>query len=175
MDVELSGATDLIFGRGVWLSAVARYGMQLPDEPEVRVPAFAGQVVIPADRLQTVERDLGDYLELELTPRVAINRYFTLTAQYQYRRKGEDSYSATGGSEDDVSALGFGTETYEHRAGVGVTLSTVPAYLDRRANWPADVTYLYRRTVAGGGQLAWQTGQHQVSLRVYLRAFGRSR
>ncbi|HEX3160160.1 MAG TPA: hypothetical protein VHQ45_16695, partial [Gemmatimonadaceae bacterium] len=162
MDVELSGATDLIFGRGVWLSAVARYGMQLPDEPEVRVPAFAGQVVIPADRLQTVERDLGDYLELELTPRVAINRYFTLTAQYQYRRKGEDSYSATGGSEDDVSALGFGTETYEHRAGVGVTLSTVPAYLDRRANWPADVTYLYRRTVAGGGQLAWQTGQHQV-------------
>lgn len=174
-DIELRTAADVRLGGRFWTSLVARYGIQLADELSLRVPSVAGQLFVPADNLTPVARDLGDYLELEIAPRVAIGDFLSLGGQYVYRQKGEDRYTSAAGvtSALDPAILGLGTETFEHRAGFGVMLSTVSAYARGAVAMPLDVSYLHTRTVAGGGQLVNRAARDQVALRIYLSAFGR--
>ena len=173
-DVELGVAADVLRGRRFVGSVAARYGVQIASELERVLPTSrSGPVVATA-----VERDLGDYLEIEATPRYAVNAYLTLAAHYRFRAKGVDAYAASVGGDPAandaaLTALGLGTDTRQHVLGGGIVFSTLPAHARGAARVPVDVVYQRTATLAGAGRLAERATRDVVTVRVYLTPFGR--
>jgi hypothetical protein len=178
-DIEGTGALDVVFGRRFWASVVGRYGVQMADEKEFRIPDVSRNPFLAAYRQKTVARDLGDYIELQATPRYVYNDYLSLSANWTYRRKGEDKYNGTLTAEDlagqsvvlDASILGVGTEQTEQRVGGGASFSTLRAFDRGRARLPLDVSLLHWQTMSGSGYLPKQFST-QVQVRYYTRLFG---
>jgi hypothetical protein len=178
-DIEARAASDLVFGRRAWLSLAGRYGWQLADEQIMRVSPRS-QPFAPLYTRRTVSRDLGDYIELEATPRLNLSRYFMLGAQYLYRRKAEDrhtgSFLVTNLAGEnitlDASVLDAGTKHEEHRLTAGVVFSTVAAYRERRARWPIEISYRHGETLTGSGGLVPKAVVESIEARFYVRLFG---
>lgn len=169
-DVEGRAWLDVGISPRVAISGMARYGVQLADEAEAALPGtFPG----------TVERDLGDYLEIEVSPRVALSRNLALAGVWRTRRKDVDVYSGTLQMEDgtpvDAALLGLGTETREQRVGGGIAFSTLDSYGRGLTRLPIDVSYVYTRTISGAGRLTAHSAEHRIMGRVYLRLFGNTR
>jgi hypothetical protein len=181
-DVEVSGATDLVLNRRLWASVVGRYGMQLADEPTLRIPDVPRDPFLEASRQQRVSRDLGDYFELEVTPRFVYNDYLSLSAQWVYRRKSADQYTGTftiDGADGeptviDARVLGVDTEQDEQRVGVGITYSTLRALDRRHGRLPLEVRFLHSQSVSGSGFVPKRFSS-ELQLRVYLGLLGEAR
>ena len=178
-DIEANGAIDFVFGRRLWGSVVGRYGVQMKDEQLLRIPNVARNPFAAEYREQTVSRDLGDYMELQATPRYVYNDYVSLSAQWTYRRKAEDTYTGTFTVTDplddpvslDASILGIGTKQSEQRVGGGIAFSTLRAYDRGRANVPVEIQLLHWQAVSGSGYVPKRFNT-QVQLRYYMRLFG---
>jgi hypothetical protein len=149
-EIEANGAADFVFGRRLWASVVARYGVQMKDEQLLRIPDVPQNPWQAEYREQMVSRDLGDYIELQATPRYVYNDYLSASLQWTYRKKAEDKYSGTFTVTDpndepvslDASILGVGTEQTEQRIGGGATFSTLRAYDRGVARVPLEVQLL---------------------------------
>ncbi len=178
-DVEGNGALDMVFGRRLWASVVARIGVQLQDELPLRIPDVPRNPFTAEYREQTVTRDLGDYMELEASPRYVYNEYISLSLHWRYRRKAEDKYTGTftvDGPEGvpvvlDASILGVGTEQTEQRIGGGASFSTLSAFDRGRARLPVEIQIVHWQTMSGSGYVPKQFNT-QISLRYYTRLFG---
>ena len=178
-DLEGNGALDVVFGRRFWASFVGRYGAQLVDQRPYRIPDVPRNPFIMAYRQQIVSRDLGDYIELEASPRYVYNDYLSLSANWRYRRKSEDKYTGMFATEDptgqpvtlDASVLGMGTELTEQRIGGGLSYSTLRAYDRGRSPLPLEVQLSHWQTVSGSGYAPKQFTT-QLQLRYYTRLFG---
>ena len=178
-DIEANGAADFVFGRRLWASVVARYGVQMKDEQLLRIPDVPQNPWQAEYREQMVSRDLGDYIELQATPRYVYNDYLSASLQWTYRKKAEDKYSGTFTVTDpndepvslDASILGVGTEQTEQRIGGGATFSTLRAYDRGVARVPLEVQLLHWQSVSGTGY-APKRFNTQVQLRYYTRLFG---
>jgi hypothetical protein len=181
--VGIRSATDLLLGRRFWTTLALRYTAQLPDDQLVRVVDAPERVLAPLYRQQTVRRDLGNFFELEATPRLVLTNWLAVAGQYYFRDKGEDRYrgaftipdAVTGAGEIrlDASTLNLETLAQEHRVGGGVSLSSVAAFTKGRAPVPAELTYTLQQTVNGFGGAVPRLTLHQVQLRLYARLFGR--
>ena len=179
MDIEANGAADFIFGRRLWASVAGRYGVQMKDEQLMRIPDVARNPFLAGYREQMVSRDLGDYIEVEASPRFVYNDYIALSGQWIYRRKAEDAYTGTFTVTDpdddpvtlDASILGVGTEQTEQRVGGGATFSTLRAFDRGRANVPVEVQLLHWQTLSGSGYVP-KRFLTQIQLRYYTRLFG---
>ncbi len=136
-DIELGIFADVALGSRIQSGLAARYGWQLADERAMRIPLVAGSLLAPEYSLQTVQRDLGDYVELEVNPRYAVARGLAVIGHYRYRRIAEHRYSgmfpidaATTGFGDvvlDAANIASGAAQQEHRAGLGIVYSTADA------------------------------------------------
>lgn len=178
-DIEANGTADFILGRRFWTSLTGRYGVQMSDEKPFRIPDVARNPFVAAYREQTVTRDLGDYIELEAAPRYVYNDYFSLSALWLYRRKGEDKYTGTFTVTDadsnsvtlDAAILGAGTDATEQRVGGGISYSTLRAFDRGRASLPLDVQLLHTQSISGSGYVP-KRFTTQVQVRYYTRLFG---
>ncbi|MDQ3808661.1 MAG: hypothetical protein M3336_00050, partial [Chloroflexota bacterium] len=181
-DVELRSQSDLVFGRRTWMTVVGRYAWQLRDH-EVRRITAPDQPLAAAYRRQRVERDLGDYFELDVLPRFVLNDYVAVGGEYLYRHKSQDSYSGTFNVTNtlgepitlDASILNAETRQREQRVGGGIAFSTVAAHRRGRASLPLEITYQYVRSVTGSGGRTPKVSQHIIQLRAYLPLFARDR
>jgi hypothetical protein len=182
-DVEVRSITDIVVGRRWFTSVVARYAVQLPDAQTFRIIDSPDRQLAPLYRRRAVDRDLGDQLDLEVTPRLIINDFFALGAQYFFRRKGADAFTGTYAvptSETGLSAplalnantLNQETSVLEHRIGWGLTFSTVAAFARGKAKFPLDLQYFNSQTISGAGGAVPKLSIHQLQLRVYGRLFG---
>ena len=179
MDIEASGYADLVLGRRFWMSAIARYGVQMEDELPLRIPNVPRNPFLMAYREQLVNRDLGDYLVFEATPRYVYNDYLSLSAQWTYRRKGEDTYTGlftVPGSDSlpvnlDASLLGVDTEQTEQIVSGGLAFSTLRAYDRGRSRLPLEVHFLHTQSLSGSG-FASKRFSSQVQVRYYTKLFG---
>jgi hypothetical protein len=178
-DIEGNAAADIVIGRRLWASVVARYGVQMADERRVRIPDVGRDPFLGSYREQTVSRDLGDYMEVQATPRYVYNDYISASVSWTYRRKAQDTYTGTfsvNGPQNtpvalDASILGADTEQTEQRVGGGASFSTLRAYDRGRARIPLEVQLLHWQTVSGSGYVAKQFST-QIQLRYYTRLFG---
>jgi hypothetical protein len=178
-DVEVRSQLDLILGRRFWMSAVGRYGVQLADERAMRITA-PDQPLAPAHTRQLVRRDLGDYLEVELTPRYVLNDYVALSAQAFYRRKARDEYSGTFDVSNslgepvtlDASILDLETEQREARFVAGLTYSTLASHQRGHARIPVEVTIQHAESLWGQGGNTPRIRQTRLALRVYASPIG---
>jgi len=178
-DFEGNGAIDLVFGRRFWASVVGRYGAQLVDQRTYRIPDVARNPFVMKYREQIVSRDLGSYMELEASPRWVYNDYLALSANYLYRRKGEDKYTGMFTTVDptgqpitlDASILGVGTEQTEQRVGGGASFSTLRAYDQGRSRIPVEIQFSHWQSISGSGYSPKQFTT-QLQVRYYTRVFG---
>ena len=178
-DIEGSLFADLLFGSRVWVSAVARYGVQQADVQPRRIPSAPGEPFPSLYRRHTVTRDLGDYIAAEVTPRYAVTDALLVSASYRYYSKPEDAHSGTFQGQDlegndvtiDASLLDAGTARTEQRLLGALTYSTMAAYYRGGASIPLEVSYTLGRTTAGSGNVP-QSITHAIALRVYARLFG---
>jgi hypothetical protein len=178
-DLEGNAALDFVVGRRFWASVVGRYGAQLADEKTFRIPDVARNPYVMKYREQPVSRDLGDYIEIEAAPRYVYNDYLSFSANWLYRRKGEDKYTGAFITEDpsgqpvtlDASILGVGTDQTEQRVGGGASFSTLRAYDRGRARLPLEVQFSHWQSISGEGYAPKQFTT-QLQLRYYTRLFG---
>ena len=178
-DLEGNGAIDLVFGRRFWASVIGRYGAQLVDQRPYRIPDVARNPFVMAYRQQVVSRDLGDYIEIEASPRWVYNDYLSLSANWLFRRKAEDKYTGTFTVEDptgqpvtlDAGILGADTEQREQRVGGGANFSTLRAYDRGRSRIPLEVQFTHWQSISGSGYSPKQFTT-QLQIRYYTRMFG---
>ena len=177
-DVEVRSFTDLVYGKHFFASVVARYNIQLPDQPTLRITDAPAQVFAEAWRERLVDRNLGDQLQVEVTPRWTLNDFFSVGVQYLFRKKGEDAFTGTFAvptSESglpaavtlDASSLSLETAATEQRIGVGLTFSSVAAHARGKAKLPIEVQYFNSRTVTGSGGNVPRLSIHQLQVRLY--------
>jgi hypothetical protein len=182
--VSVRASTDFLFGGHFWTSVIGRYTNQLPDRQTMRIIDTPNRRLAAAWRQRDVDRDLGDFFELEVNPRWVVNDFFSVSSHYLYRHKAEDKYTgtftvpaATTGYSDvtlNASTLNLETEAREHRLGGGVTFSTVAAFNKGKAKLPMEIFYTHFQTTKGEGGSMPKIFSDQVQLRIYLRIFGGS-
>jgi hypothetical protein len=181
--VEGRWFSDLLVGSHFWQSFVVRYNKPFADDQQMRITDLPDEVFPPLYRRQMVHRQLGAALEFETTPRIVVNDFFSISGQYVYRHKAQDHYTGTftvpavmtgiGDITLDASTLDLETETWEHRAGGGVSFSNLYSVSQGKATVPFEVTYLHWQTVRGAGGNQPKFFTDQVQLRLYLRLFGK--
>ena len=180
--VEGRWFSDLLIGSHFWQSFVLRYNKPFADDQEMRITDLPNEVLAPLYRRQMVHRQLGAAFEFETTPRIVVNDFFSISGQYVYRHKAQDHYTGTftvpaaitgiGDITLDASTLDLETETWEHRAGGGVSFSNLYSFEQGKASVPFEVTYLHWQTVRGAGGNQPKFFTDQIQLRLYARLFG---
>jgi hypothetical protein len=174
---------DVLVGSHFWQSFIVRYNKPFADNQEMRIIDLPNLELAPLYRRQTVQRKLGAAFEFETTPRIVINDFLSLSGQYVYRHKAQDHYTGTfaipaavTGFADitlNASTLDLETETWEHRAGGGISFSNIYAFEQGQAKVPFEVTYLHWQTVKGSGGNQPKFFTDQIQLRLYARLFGK--
>ncbi len=178
--IEARSFTDVVYGRHFFGSLIARYAVQMADQQTLRITDTPDQVFTPAYRQRTVDRTLGNQLQIEVTPRWVFNDFFSFGAQYLFRNKAEDQYSGTytvttaeSGLPSpltlDARTLNTETAATEHRLGWGVTFSSVAAFARGKARLPIEVQYFNSRSIAGSGGNVQKLSIHQFQVRLYPR------
>lgn len=150
-DVELALYQDVSVGP-LRLNARARYGRQLSDELELRVHSPDRPFPVPATAV-TVQRDLGDYVELHVSPRLAVNQSLSLGAEYSFWRKEPDRFALESSDSDgvrDASPLAVESSERRHRLGVGVRYRAV-GDSTTAGDRPVELAFLFQVPVAGSG------------------------
>lgn len=168
---------------GLW--ADARYGVQTSTVVARRVGPPDVVFRSPAG-LRNVEWDPGDYLRLEVAPRIQLTREVALSAGWRLWSKGEDTFEvappdpgeppAPPGDAlnvfSDVSLLAAETEETRHEVGLGLTYSTRSAWREGRTGFPFEGRVLVRKAVAGSGGRTPDTLHLEFGLRLYRRIWG---
>jgi hypothetical protein len=163
----------MLIGPHFWTSVVTRYTAQFSNDEIVRVPTTSTQVIIPYDTRTPVSRKLGNILEVEATPRWVINNFLALSAQYLYRHKAQDEYTANdANSTADLSVLSEGTTLTEQRIGGGISFSNLRAVNEGQAHIPFEVSYLHFQTVSGSNGNVPKVFGDQIRIRLYASVFG---
>lgn len=151
-DLEVSLYQDVRLGP-LLVQGRGRYGWQLSDEVELRVHPPDRPFALPGASA-AVERDLGDYLEIHLSPRLVLNRALSLGAEYSFWRKGSDRYalaSAPGpGGPREASPLAVESSERRHRLGVGIHYRAAGDSPSPGAR-PVELSFLFQAPVAGSG------------------------
>lgn len=171
-DVELALYQDIQLGSKLLFVGVVRYGIQLADEltrrvaPPDRPFAFASTQVV-------VERDLGDYLALRLSPRLTLNDVVSFGVEYSLWDKGRDSYRLLSGGDGVASAAPLELETAEtrHRLGIGVFYRTTGLVEEGRARLPIELHFIFQTAIAGSGGQTPVSSLISTGLRVPISLF----
>jgi hypothetical protein len=177
-DIEARGFVDLVVGNRFWQSAVVRYGVPSAATRTVRVPDLNTPSIPALYRTQQVTRTPGPYMEVELSPRLVLNDYFAVAGNYRYRRSDADKYTGAFTVTDlsgntrtlDATSLGAFTETWENRAGIALSYSTVAPYATRRSGAPVELTLLLSRALRGA--VVPDAAIVSLSARWYTKIFG---
>lgn len=168
-DVEFELYQDIAFGQRFMVVAGATYGIQLQDELVRRV-APPGQPYGYASQKVTVARDLGDFLQIVISPRFALAEAMSLAIEYTFWNKGEDVYRATAGGVD-ATPLGVETSQTLHSLGIGAYYRTTRLFAAGRAGMPIDLAFLWQTAISGSGGQTPAASVVTVSARIPIQLF----
>ncbi len=171
---------DLLLGNRFWTTLTGRYVRQLKDELPMRVWPRSAPLA-PLSSLADVERKLGDLIEFEVVPRLALGRYLSVGARYAYRDKQEDTHEFASDVElrpdavfESATVLDTGTAYTEQELGVGFTFSTVSAAARGLTRLPVEISYQHVETLSAEEGYVPKRSRDEIRLRLYLRLFGGS-
>jgi hypothetical protein len=168
-DLQLELFQDVSFGRRFMAVAGVTYGLQLKDELVRRVSP-PGQPYGYASQKTTVSRDLGDFLEIVISPRFSLTEAMSLAVEYTFWNKGSDVYQATSGGID-ASPLSAETAQTRHMLGIGAYYRTTRLFAAGRAGVPIDLAFLWQTAISGSGGQTPALGVVTLSIRLPIQLF----
>jgi len=168
-DLQLELYQDIAFGSRFMAVAGVTYGIQLADELVRRVAA-PGQPFGYASQKTTVSRDLGDFLEIVVSPRFSLTEAMSLAVEYTFWNKGDDAYSTSSGG---VNAEPLNLETSQTRQmlGIGAYYRTTRLFAAGRAGMPIDLAFLWQTAISGSGGQTPALGTVTLSIRVPIQLY----
>jgi hypothetical protein len=174
-DVELRTQWDLLFGAHFTLGLAGRYVVQLPDREVVRITE-PHQPFAAYWRRHEVERDVGDVVDLQITPRIALGSFFSVMAQYRMRRKAEDRHTGRFDVTNDLgepvtldaSILDAETEQRENRVSIGLGYSTLTSVAREGARIPLEIVLQYGESIRGSGGKTPKVSVGVMQVRVWV-------
>lgn len=168
-DLQFELFQDIAFGRRFMAVAGVTYGLQLKDELVRRVSP-PGQPFGYASQKITVSRDMGDFLEIVISPRFSLTEAMSLAVEYTFWNKGSDVYQATSGGVD-ASPLNAETSQTRHMLGIGAYYRTTRLFAAGRAGMPIDLAFLWQTAISGSGGQTPALGVVTLSIRVPIQLF----
>ena len=168
-DLQLELFQDVAFGRRFMAVAGVTYGLQLKDELVRRVSP-PGQPYGYATQKTTVSRDMGDFLEIVISPRFSLTEAMSLAVEYTFWNKGNDVYQATSGGID-ASPLNAETAQTRHMLGIGAYYRTTRLFAAGRAGVPIDLAFLWQTAISGSGGQTPALGVVTLSIRLPIQLF----
>lgn len=175
-DLEGRVFADLGVGRRLGLWADVRYGIQLEGMVTRRISP-PDVVLAPVSHRTVTRWDPGDYLDLEVAPRLRLTPELALAARYRYHEKESDRYAPAPGSDPapgvpPVGVLDAETGQTLHETGISLVYSTLRATEAGLFGRPVEARIRYRRAVAGGGGKTPVANRVEVGLRTFLTLWG---
>lgn len=168
-DLELSLYQDVRVGGTLLLTATARYGIQRTDRLLMR--ARSPDLPFSNALVRTMERDLGDYVQARLAPRLALNPFLTVGAEYRYWHKGSDTYRIVGEGGGDASVLEAQTAQTRHRLGLGAFYRPAPPEEGEGGGAVPELGFVWQAAVAGTGGETPAAGLTTMHVRIPFRIF----
>lgn len=168
-DIEVRGWLNTQWTRrlGVW--ADLRYGIQ-QSATTVRRVFDPGVPLPPADTEATLEWTPGDYQRIELSPWLRIADALTLAPTYRYYRKGEDTFTLTGGATGpDPAVLTLNSEAELQELAVALVYNTTVADSGPRFEFRGR----YRMALSGSGGQVPDARSFDATLRLFVGLWGR--
>jgi hypothetical protein len=174
-DIELRTFWDILLGTRFGLALAGRYVLQLPDREIVRITE-PHQPFAPYWRRHEVDRDLGDVVDVEITPRAALGNFFSVMAQYRVRRKAADRHTGRFGVTNDLgepvtldaSVLDLETEQREDRVSIGLAYSTLTSVARNRSRLPLEISMQYGESIRGSGGKTPKVSVGVMHVRVFV-------
>ena len=176
LDVEVAVHNDLTVGPSFRILAAGRVGMQLADELWRRVTP-SSLPIAPLGQRAMVRRDLGDYVEIDITPTWRFDDAFSFGVRYSFYRQGATRFSYVDPADSarvgmSASVLDGETAIRWMRVGAGLTFSTLERHAAGRARLPYTVSIGIQNTLWGRGGRTPQTSLAYITLATYFRAWG---
>lgn len=164
-------AGDWFLSRRWWVTGAAEASVLFGTD--VTHLAFSAENPFPdTSQTRVLRREPGALIAASLTPRYRLTRELAFAAQYRFESSGGVTYSGAG-SELLGPLENVGART-AHRLGIGASYTTVAAYSAGRSPFPAEVSLLYGRTLAGTGGAPADT-RLELGVRVYYPALWQPR
>lgn len=186
--VEGRGFLDILLGSHFWQSGIVRYNHPISDTQIVRVTDSLG-VFAPLSSQGSVNRQLGNTIEIETSSRLVLNDFVAISGQFLHVHKSQDHYTGTIGISSlpcascavpgivslDAALLDQNTEATETRLGGGISLSNQVAVQQGHASIPFEVTFLHQQTISGSGGNQPKYFVDRITMRIYSKLFGSSK
>ena len=167
-DLELGLYQDVAVGGFLYLALQARYGLQLSDERTLRIHSPDRRYAMVANEAR-LERNLGDYLWIRLSPQYRLTEVLSLGVEYTFWHKGSDRYRIAAGSALEPVTLELQTEQTRHRLGIGAFFRMGDAR-DRETR-PWTFGFIYQTAIAGSGGRTPAAQLVTLTLRVPIGIF----
>lgn len=155
---------DFFIAKTWSLTGSASYFARLPDQSEKRVPLDEDDVLPGPESKETVHRDLGDTITLQLNTQYEWNDYFATALGVESNFKGRDNYS--GSSQRSYYLLSEDTQSEWHRGIVNIEYSTVKSFLKGISTIPYGIMYEFSDYFAGRNVERQQL--HEIVLKMYF-------
>lgn len=168
-DLELSLYQDVRISGSLLVNATLRYGIQRSDRLLVR--ARSPDLPFSTALVRSMERDLGDYVQGRLAPRLTLNPFLTVGAEYRYWHKGGDTYRIVEDGGGDASVLEAQTAQTRHRLGLGAFYRPAPPDEGERPGTVPELGFVWQAAVAGSGGETPAAGLTTMHVRIPVRLF----
>jgi hypothetical protein len=176
LEASVFGLLQLGDRLGAW--GRVRYGIQQEGERLQRIATHT-QALPSRARLAPLLWTPGNYLELELNPRLQLTEAMAVGFRYHLWSKGRDSYEIQPGAPEDLlpgypptDLLEEETEQTLHEAGVSVVYSTLEAHRRGEASLPAHIRFTFFHPLAGSGGRTPRGGRMEAGLSLYRGLWG---
>ncbi len=172
------GLVELGSRLGAW--GQLRYGIQTEGDIYRRI-TDPSQSLPNYRRTAPLKWTPGNYLEVDLNPRVFLTPAMSFGVRYHLWSKGADSYTLGAVNPDiqdpadlpPADLLNLETEQKLQEIGFSATFSTVEAHARGEASMPLYVRATYFHPVAGSGGQTPKGGRFQAGLTIYKTFWGR--
>lgn len=171
-DVEVGFRNDFVLSRNLWIHAGGRYGVQMADKLIRRVTPWYLPYA-PASSEAEMNRDLGDYFAVDVSPTWQLDDAFGFSVGWHYYRRGSTTWTYVNPADEatvglPASVLGLATSESRMRVGAGVTFSTLERYARGRARLPYRINWSYSSTFSGRGGQVPKSGVMVVELQAFF-------
>ena len=170
--IELMSAADVVRGKHLWGTVLARWTMAQSRDGIARIPDSTGSPFIPLARRRNTHTELGSRFELSVAPRWTVNDYMAAGVRWSWVHQAGEKMTElaplAGAAPMHYAAPSMSAQALS----VGLTWSSLAAWQRHTTRFPVEIQWERSITVAGSGDAPRVNGD-LIAVRVYGSLWGR--